>query len=218
MDNFDPLRFAIALTPLAAYCFFLAWLNLRARPTMATGGGDLAALALALIGLAAVGPIELLMPVKVAARFGNYVWVLMLGIYALLSALIVLLSRPRLVVYNIGPEELRPAIANVVAKLDQAARWAGDSVAMPTLGVQLHLDNFSPMRHISLVASGQKQNHVGWYKLAGMLKAELSEVQVTHNPRGLMFLGIGAALLLAIITRLLVDPIGTAIALQTLSH
>ena len=54
--------------------------------------------------------------------------------------LLILSMRPRLVVYNITLEQLRPLLADVVARLDSEARWAGESLVMPQLGVQLHLE------------------------------------------------------------------------------
>ena len=55
--------------------------------------------------------------------------------------LVLLVLRPRLVIYNISVDQLRPILAELVEQLDSEARWAGDSLALPALGVQLHLDN-----------------------------------------------------------------------------
>ena len=57
-----------------------------------------------------------------------------------------LLLRPRLVIYNISADKLRPILADVVGQFDGDARWAGDSLAIPGLGVQLYMDNFAPLR------------------------------------------------------------------------
>ena len=82
--------------------------------------------------------------------------------YWLWVLLVVLVARPRLVVYNISTEELHPVLAEAAARLDPDSRWAGNSLALPNLGVQLHLESFDMMRNVSLVSSGSRQNLDGW--------------------------------------------------------
>jgi hypothetical protein len=192
----DPFRLCIALWPLAIYCLLLGLINLSHRPLLTTGARDLAALGVALSGLAVVGPLELFMPEAAAARFGQYVWLLLLAFYGLGVTFLVLLLRPRLVIYNISAEELRPAMAHVIAALDPGARWAGDSLALPALGVQLHLENYPAMRHVSLIASGLPQNVRGWRQLERALGGALVRVRVPSNPRAIGLI-TGAILTLA---------------------
>ena len=82
----------------------------------------------------------------------------------------VLLARPRLVIYNMSAEELHPVLAEVASRLDPAARWAGSQLSLPRLGVQLHLDSFDLMRNVSLASSGGRQNIDGWRRLARSLR------------------------------------------------
>ncbi len=189
----DPLRLAIAFVPLAAYFLLLGVLNARRRPFLTSGGSDLAALGAALSGVVLIGPIELFRHERVSADLGSYVWLFLLGFYWLWVGLAVLLSRPRLVIYNISEEELRPVLAETARILDPQARWAGDCLYLPKLGVQLHLESFDLMRHVSLVAGGTRQNLAGWRCLAS-------------NPRALGIL-LMALLLLAVSTgHMLADP------------
>ena len=113
-----------------------------------------------------VGPLELFRPEAATRSFGNYIWLFLLLFYWLWLLLVVLLARPRLVVYNISTEELHPVLAEAAARLDPAARWAGNHLSLPGLGVQLHLDSFDLMRNVSLVSSGSRQNIDGWRRLA----------------------------------------------------
>ena len=146
----DPLRLCLALGPLAVYLLLLGAINLTRRPMLISGGRDLAALALALVGLAVVGPAELFLPEDSIVHFGAFVWVMVLALYALWVTMIILMLRPRLVIYNITVDKLRPILADVVEHFDPDARWAGDSLVLPTLGVQLHLDSFGTMKNVSL--------------------------------------------------------------------
>lgn len=210
----DPLRLAIALVPLAAYGLLIGILNARRKPFLTSGGADLAALGAALTGLVLVGPIELFRPEAASAEFGSYVWLFLLVLYWLCLWLVVLLGRPRLVVYNISSEELRPILAETARSIDPQARWAGDSLSLPTLGVQLHLETFDIMRHVSLVASGAKQDLTGWRKLSGELYQRLQSLRVASNPRSLGIVLLAIAMLSACLFHLVSHPQMVAQAVQ----
>ena len=111
-----------------------------------------------------VGPIELFAPLG-AAQAGPYVWLLLLALYAMCVVLALLLLRPRLVIYNISVDKLRPVLATLVEQLDTDARWAGDSLVLPGLGVQLYVDSFALFRSASLISAGGNQSHAGWRRL-----------------------------------------------------
>ena len=202
----DPLRLAIALVPLAAYCLVLGILNARRRPFLTSGGADLAALGAALTGLVLIGPIELFRPEKASAEFGSYVWLFLVVFYWLCLWLTALVARPRLVVYNISGDELRPILAETARIIDAQARWAGDSLSLPNLGVQLHVESFEIMRHVSLVASGEKQDLAGWRKLARELFQRLEPLRVAPNPRALGIVLLAIALMSASIAHMLAHP------------
>lgn len=210
----DPLRLSIALVPLAAYSLLIGLLNARRRPFVTTGSADLAALGAALSGLILVGPIELFRPEAASAEYGRFVWIFMLVFYWLCVLLTVLLAKPRLVIYNISMEELRPVLAETARTIDVQARWAGDSLALPTLGIQLHLESFDLMRNVSLVASGNVQNLAGWRKLGGELYERLNPLRVAPNPRALGILLAAILLITASTAHMLANPQHVAQAMQ----
>jgi hypothetical protein len=210
----DPLRLAIALVPLAAYCVLLALVNARRRPFVTTGGCDLAALGAALSGLVLVGPIELFRPEAASADYGGYVWLFLVVFYWLTVWLAVLVTRPRLVVYNIHGEELRPVLAEVARKLDPHARWAGDSLSLPNLGVSLHIECFEVMRHCSLVSSGGKQEMAGWQRISAELRTQLAALRVAPNPRALGLMLAAIALIAVSIMHMLNSPQQVAQAMK----
>jgi hypothetical protein len=202
----DPFRLAIALIPVAAYVLLLGLVNLRRRPFLTSGGSDLTALGIALSGLMFVGPLELFRPEAATRSFGNYIWLFLVLFYWLWLVLIVLLSRPRLVIYNISAEELHSILAEAAARLDPAARWAGNQLSLPGLGVQLHLDSLDLMRNVSLVSSGSRQNIDGWRRLARELAPALRTIRVKSNPRAIGFLAVSLALFTICVTQLLSRP------------
>lgn len=210
----DPLRLTIALVPLASYSLLIGLVNARRRPFLTTGGADLAALGAALSGLVLVGPIELFRPEAASAEFGSYVWLLLLVFYWLCVWLTVLLSKPRLIIYNASIEELRPVLAESARTIDPQARWAGDSLALPTLGVHLHLESFDLMRNVSLVASGGKQSLAGWRRLGSELYQGLKPLRVAANPRALGILLAAVAFLVLSTSYMLANPQRVAQAMQ----
>lgn len=209
VENFasiDPFRGSLALGPVAVYMLLLAILNITRRPFMTTGARDLAALGVALAGLVVVGPIELFMPNTAANRFGPYVWLLMGTFYVLCLTLLVLMSRPRLVIYNMTLDQLRPTLSGLVARLDPQHRWAGDSLAMPALGVQLHIEAFPAMKNLSLVANSADQSYQGWRHFETELDRVLLQAPCRPNPAGFALLTVGLVLAAVVATWLLVEP------------
>jgi hypothetical protein len=183
-----------AILPAAAYLLALAGLHVRRRPSAVTGSIDLLLLAAATAGLAVAGPLALLQPVA-----GGTAWaagVLLLGA-ALLFAALLLAARPRLVVYNITPEQLRPLVAEVVTTLDPTARWAGETVALPGRGIQVHLDGRGGMRSVSLVALGGRTSAEGWAEFSRRLRQAIRGLRVRTSPWAVVFGGCGCGLLAA---------------------
>ena len=202
----DPFRLCLAVGPVAIYLLLLGAINLSRRPLLVSGTRDAAALALAVSGLVIVGPLELFCPEAAAMLFGPYVWVFLLSLHGLCAVLLLLMLRPRLVVYNISADELRPILADLVTELDAHARWAGDSLVLPQLGVQLHIDGMAAMRNVSLVASGPHQDYLGWRQLETALGAVLGEFEVARNPHGAAFLAAGLMIVVVLTVAVAGDP------------
>jgi hypothetical protein len=212
----DPLRLAVALVPIAAYVLLLAVVNVRRRPFFTSGGSDLATLGVALSGLVFVGPLELFRPEAATREFGNYIWLFLILFYWLWLLLVVLIARPRLVVYNISVEELRPVLAEVASRVDAQARWSGNHLTLPGLGVHLHFDSLDIMRNVSLVSSGGHQDIEGWRRLARELSRSLAYVRVKRNPRAVGLLMAALALFGLSVMQMLEEPVQTAQALREL--
>lgn len=199
-------RLCLALGPVAVYLLLLGAVNLSRRSLLVSGVRDAAALALAVSGMVIIGPMELFFPFESAVKLGDYVWILLLALYVMCVILWLLLLRPRLVIYNISVDKLRPILADVVGQFDSDARWAGDSLAIPRLGIQLSIDNFAPLRSVSLISAGGNQNHVGWRRLETTLRAALAREEVARNPRGLSLIVAGLLCIAGIVVSIAHDP------------
>jgi hypothetical protein len=190
----DPFRLCVAMGPLAVYLLLLAAVNFSRRPVIVSGARDMAALGLGLIGLLIVGPAELLLP-KVPSEVTGYFWLLLVFVYCLMLALGVLLSWPRLVVYNCSLDQLRSVLSETANELDPDVRWAGTSVALPRLKVELFLDDNPSVRNVSLVATSSTQSYAGWRTLERALRDRLrATVENAPNAWGLGILATSLAM------------------------
>jgi hypothetical protein len=188
MPSFDPLHLAIALGPLAVYFLTLGVLNLSRRPFLTTGARDWGALGIGVSGLVFAGPIELFFPDGAAAAWGWLVWPLLLSLYFLGLLLACLLARPRVVIYNMSPDELRGVLESSLAGIDKEARLDVDTIVLPNLGVQGHIEPFTALRNVQIVPSGPRQNYQGWQYFARHLRSALKTAQVPPNPYGVTLL------------------------------
>jgi hypothetical protein len=206
----EPFHQCLAFGPVAIYLQLLGAIGLSRRPVVISGGRDAATLALAVSGLVFVGPLALLFPESLAARMGpagtKYLWLVFIAMYSLGLVLVLLTLRPRLVIYNIAADQLRPILAEIVQRMDADARWAGESLFLPRLGVQLHLDGLGWMRNVSLVSSGPKQDFQGWSRLEAELTAALRGVETPRSVSGLLLLTAGNLLVLWLALAIVQDP------------
>ena len=192
---FDALHLGIAFCPLGVYLLLMGWLNLARRPLLTTGSRDIAALGIAISGFMLVGPLNLFFVERTVHSLGGYAWLLVLALYFLMVTLWVLLMKPKLVIYNITNEQLRPILSSVAAGLDKESRWAGDSLTLPSLGVQLYIDPQDSTRHIQLISTNHHQSFAGWRKLEVALADSIKGVEVPRNPYSASMIGFGAIIL-----------------------
>ncbi|MBN1588883.1 MAG: hypothetical protein JW888_05155 [Pirellulales bacterium] len=211
----DSFQACLAFGPVAVYLLAVGLVNFRRRPTVVSGALDVALLGLAIVGLIMIGPMEIFFPESAALYFlGPLVWLPLLALYGLGVALVLLSLRPRLVVYNVSMDALRRTLADVVGDLDPEARWAGDSLFLPRLGVQLHMDAFGLMRNVSLVANGSRQSPLGWLKLHRALAKAIRGSRTSRNVRGLVFALAGFVLIGLLICAVAQDPAATVQAMH----
>jgi hypothetical protein len=202
----DPLRMCLAWGPVAVYLLLIGAVNLSRRPFLVSGARDTAALGLAVSGLVVVGPVELFFPVAASIGFGALVWGFLIALYAFCLVLVMLVARPRLVVYNVSSDEFRPILAELAMRLDAEARWAGDSLVLPQLGVQLYLESMALLRNVSLRSAGPNQNPQGWWQLESALGGVLASLEVPRNACGVVMAVLGAILSAVLLGIIAYDP------------
>ena len=210
----DPLHFCIAVGPLAVYLLLLGVMNLRGRPLVTTGARDAAALGIGLVGFVIAGPMELFFPEGAASRFGGWVWLMLIVFYGLCVSLTVLLMRPRLVVYNVTREQVRPLLSEIATRCDSGSRWTGDSLIIPKLGVHLQLESVDWLKNVQLVASGNQQSFEGWSKFESELKTGLKNMKVRPSMLGYVMLGVSLTLAVCCCSWMLLDKTAVAQALD----
>ncbi len=202
----DPLHFTVMVAPLGVYLLFIGLIGLRKHPFVTTGARDAAALGIGLCGVMVAGPMELFFPEGAAGRFGSWVWLLLIAFYGLCVSLFVLIMRPRIVIYNLGPERLRPILASVAMRLDPKARWAGDSLLLPTLEVHLNLEGSSWLANSQLVSVGLGQKIDGWRMIEKELREQLTQVESESVVFGSGLIAAAIALAAASVMMIVAQP------------
>ena len=187
----DSVRFCIAMEPLAIYLLVLGLINLRSYPTVVSGVRDVLGLGLGISGLMIVGPLDLFLPEGAAYRFGAYAWLLMLGLYGLGLVLVLMLIRPRLVVYNVQVEQLRTILSEVVEQIDVQAHWAADTVLTSAPMMQFHIECSGVLGNAQLVSVGARQDLEEWRKLELRLQTALRQAARRHGVKASSARGVG---------------------------
>ena len=184
----DSLHFCIAVVPLAVYLLMMGLLNLRRHPFVTTGARDAATLGIGVVGFVIAGPMELFFPEGAASQFGAWVWVSLIVFYGLCVSLVVLLMRPRIVIYNVSLEELRPILSKIALELDPKSRWIGDALVIPRLKIHMHVEAVESLRNVQMVAGGNQQSTEGWLRVVRERKRHMAKVAVRPNVTGVPLL------------------------------
>ncbi|MHC2067801.1 hypothetical protein ACYFX5_10035 [Bremerella sp. T1] len=195
----DPVRLAIAICPLAAYLALIGVINLRRGPFITSGGRDLLALSIGLSGLAMIGPLALMMPSWSIAVYRSYAWLLMLALYFLMVTFFILTRRPRIVAYNTSIKNLRPLLREVADGLDPGARWAGESLFLPSLHLHVVMEEDYGTRNVLIKSVGPRQDFNGWRQLElGLVQVARQHKKQSINPYGIFLVSVGIFMLLAV--------------------
>jgi hypothetical protein len=203
MDTFSA---CVAFGPVAIYLLTLGLINLSGRPLVVSGTRETLSLGLALLGLAIVGPMQLFMPQQAATLFGQLVWTLLISFYVLCLTLAIMLSRPRLVIYNVSGEDLKLVLDETARRLDAESVWAGKALSMPMAHVHLQVEAFSPFSNVSLIASGEEQSVGGWRRLELALRSRLRDMPSAARPHGFWLMAWGLAILVVLAVWVADDP------------
>ena len=187
----DPLRIAVAVLPLGTYLFVIGMLRLRRFPTVISRPLDVLLLGMACVGLVAIGPLELFFPRAAFSVVGNWVWLVLLSLYALLVLLTAFHVPPGIVIYGASKETVRSIIETAYAERSINIEWLGDSFRSVTLNFYAQIEDagWSSVCHIKSI--GKTQNIAEWIDLDRSLHQRLAAVKPTGRESGLTWCGIG---------------------------
>ena len=179
--NMNAFALCLSLAPLAVYFLILGIIHASPRPFLISGDADTALLSAAVSGMVFAGPINLFFPLNAAIRFGTYIWLILAILYFLITMLVILYSRPRLIVYNIDKAQLKEILDNVASRLDENSTWAGDSLYIPRQDLDLHLEFVSGLKNVTIVSNEKYSSRLRWRNLKRLLKSELKQTTVSRN-------------------------------------
>lgn len=188
---------ALAVGPLALYLLLIGTIRLRPHPFVTTGSKDNATLAIGLIGLMMIGPMELFFPQQAAITLGAGVWAVLILFYALCCGLWILTSRRRLIIYGVSEPRLRETLLTVAQAHDSRAAWIGDVLHLPNKGLNLCLEMSGNRTVAQLVAAGESQDWRAWFEFEKAIARELYQLPAEDRTSGWMLLATGTLLLAA---------------------
>jgi hypothetical protein len=195
-SGFFPFYFIVSSLPLALYWLALAWLHGRRRPTLVTGRRDAFALVVATLGALFIGPLQILPGFSAWIAWGSSVWLLVAAFVVFVMIAVLPRLRPRFVVYNTTLESLRKTLSATAIELDLDARWSGDTMNMPGLGVEFYLDDSPRGRVTSIVAIGRELSPSGWTRLRDALDVALATAPPPPRRLWFPFLALATAILI----------------------
>ncbi len=114
------VRVALALWPLSTYFFALGVLQSGRRPRVLNGPVDFLMLAAGLSGLLVFGPVGEILVRSLFPVVSLWAWLALASSYALLALLWSGRAARRLVIYNVAPEALEPALREAMSQLPGA--------------------------------------------------------------------------------------------------
>ena len=184
----DLLRFAIAILPLAAYFNVLGLMRLRSAPTVVSGAMDLLLLGLALLGVVAIGPIELFFPRAAYSLLGIWIWIVLIALYFFVLMLMVLNTAPKLVVYGLDHRSLRTQLCELLDQEKIRSEWLGDMVDLPDLGVRACIEPAGRGCVSQVHSAGKQQDLTGWFTLERLLAKKISKSNIDQRGQAILLL------------------------------
>jgi len=177
------------------------------RPLVTTGGRDIFALSIGISGLVAVGPGELFFPSAAGATFGPAVWPMLAVFYFLLVTMVILNSRPRLVVYGVGSHDLIQPLLRACERIDpqSIADGLAGTVTLPTHAVHLRVMPHTGSHSADVEAFEPNVSHAFWRLLLAELRREVAVAPAVAPRRGGL-LSIGLAMLLLVALQVVRSP------------
>ncbi len=185
-----------ALAPLSVYLLFLGVVNLSSKQRLLTGRQDFMALSLGISGLIIGGPMQSLLPQAGIIRFGTNAWYPLVLLYLFGTTWLLLLSRQRMIIYNLSQKEFATFIKIIADREKWHVRWHGNIMEISEIEIQFEIISFNAMNSLTLRATRSQQSITGWQILRQAIRSELQ----SHHPKfkGIGFLFIIGGLLSAV--------------------
>lgn len=161
----DFLRTGFAILPLGCYLIVLGLLRFRKHPTILSRGFDLLLLGLGCVGLISVGPIELFFPRAAYAMLGNWVWLVLFGLYALILLLIAFNAPIGFIAYGMNRERLKSLLSELLQEENVEHQWQGDCLHIPEWSIQGFVADAGRGDIASMMAIGNQQDVMQWVRL-----------------------------------------------------
>ncbi|MCA9191390.1 MAG: hypothetical protein KDB03_06505 [Planctomycetales bacterium] len=200
------IHVAIAVIPIAIYVLLIGMLRLRRRPLITTGWRDTFTLGLSLIGLVAVGPMQLFFPTEAALRWHSWVWLALILLYVLILTMIMLSTKPRLIAYGMSLRQFMDIMLSAAKAVDVDTRWEGDVLNLPTSAIQFVIEPTGSTTVHQVVYVGTLYNLQDWMAIEKEFVKRGSQSECARSLIGMPLVLGGMLLLAAAVTPIISSP------------
>jgi hypothetical protein len=149
---------------------------------------------MAIVGIVAVGPIELFFPRAAYSLLGVWIWLILFALYFFILLLIALNLRLKIVVYGMTSDALKQATNEVLTENQMQVTWVGNMLDVPTLGVQACIESAGRAHLSKIEAAGSDQNPSGWLALERLLVRKMSSHRHRFVPEAILWITISLLL------------------------
>lgn len=192
----DPFSLTVAAVPVLLYAGLMATRRVRRRVWVWSSPLDRALALFSIAGMVLIGPAQLFFPTASAALLGPSVWLAVASLLLLIATLVVLLTRPALVVYGASPTTTAAALGRAATAVDPDAEvdTGRRQVFSPATGARLRVEGIEGSDHCRVVAFEPVYDARFWRSLGEQLSGALGP-QASVEPR---FRIVGSMSLIAV--------------------
>lgn len=204
----EPFPALIAFTPLIIYLFAFATLRIAGLAWVSTGARDLAAVLMAVSGFIVIGPMELFFPNATASYLGAIVWAPLILLYLLLACLLILSSKPKLIIYGRTMDDVYPALVRAAREMDAGTIENGEQmqVHLPNLKAHFRIEAAPGHDCLSVIAFEPLLPPGVWSSLRKQLRTHLKTTAAPRPRHGWLMLSVASALTYYLARYLFAEP------------
>jgi hypothetical protein len=183
------LHVLLTVVPVAMYFLMLGLVNSQRRPYFVSGRRDFLILALVFCPV-------LILPLYWLAMSNWLVFAVVLALGAALFVLVLPKESTSWVIYNISRHHFHRVLERALRHLGLSWRWRHDRIEIDDTSLEIGFSGFALLRNVTVHLKCDRKDQPLVHRISSALEAELAHVKSRPATTGVVFLIIGAGLLI----------------------